>query len=156
VGTQRALAAAGPGRPREKDDVNTEVIRVNDEGAVTTGRQGWYLTSDGEVRRNLGGPDGADARVNLDDVPARVRVALSAIADAAIHQFENPGTPVAGDWDERAWLLTRTETLVGPAAEALGDDAWAIYRDALRAAVRSHLRRIGRSAATQGVDEIDG
>jgi hypothetical protein len=139
-----------------KDDVNTEVIRVNDEGAVTTGREGWYLTSDGEIRHNLGGLDGADELVNLDEVPPRVRIAISAIADAAIHQFENPGGPVAGDWDRQAWDITCTETLVGPAAELLGHEAWTIYRDALHAAVRSHLSRIERPAARPVEDEIEG
>jgi hypothetical protein len=126
--------------------VNTEVIRVNDEGKVTSSKKGWYLANDGQVRHSLGDSDGADKRVSLDDVPARVRVALSAIADAAIHQFEHPGAPVVGDWDRKAWDLTSTETLVGPCAEILGDDAWPIYRDALHAAVRSHLTRIERLA----------
>jgi hypothetical protein len=135
-----------------KGDVNTEVIRVNDAGAVTTDREGWYLTSDGEVRQNLGGPDEADEVVNLDEVPARVRVALAAIADAAIHQFENPGAPVAGDWDRKSWGLTSTETMVGPAAELLGHEAWTIYRDALHAAVQSHQRHTGRPSATQAGD----
>jgi hypothetical protein len=132
--------------------VNTEVIRVNEEGVVTNERRGWYLTNDGEVRHSLGDHDGVDRLVGLEHVPARVRVALSAIADAAIHQFEHPGQPVAGDWDRKAWILTCTETLVGPAAQLVGDDAWTIYRDALHAAVRSHLRRTDGRAARHGGD----
>lgn len=133
--------------------MNTEVIRVNDEGAVTTGREGWYLTSVGEVGHNVGGSDGADELVDLEDVPTRVRVALAAIADAAIHQFEHPGQPVADDWDMEAWGLTSTETMVGPAADLLGDDAWYIYRDALRAAVDSHLRRTASPAGKHPGEE---